>query len=110
MSPDEYPEEVIFIRSDQYSFVRQGIPSIYVDTGNSSTDPSVDVKARLREFRQTHYHLPSDQADLPIHYPSYARLVRVEARIVLSIANNHARPQWLPGDFFGETYGRPKGR
>ena len=33
LSPDPMPEEVVFVRSDQYMFVRQGVPSIYIDTG-----------------------------------------------------------------------------
>ncbi|MCC7198257.1 MAG: M20/M25/M40 family metallo-hydrolase [Gammaproteobacteria bacterium] len=110
MSPDEQPEEVIFVRSDQYSFVKRGIPSLYLDNGNGSTDASVDVKARTKEFLRTNYHMPSDQASLPIHYPSLAKLARVNARIALAIANERRRPAWLPGDFFGEVYGRPNGR
>lgn len=110
MSPDAQPEEVIFVRSDQYSFVRQGIPSVYIDNGPLSSDPTVDAGARFKEFLRTHYHMPSDQTNLPIHYESLARLARVNTRMALSIANTRARPQWLPGDFFGEAFGKPNGR
>lgn len=33
LTPDPMPEEVIFIRSDQYSFVRQGVPSVFLVGG-----------------------------------------------------------------------------
>ncbi len=105
-APDEMPEEVIFVRSDQYSFVRQGIPAIYVDTGAMSSDPLVDAAALRRQFLLRDYHMPSDEITLPIHWPSLARHARVNARLGLAIANDDGRPAWLPGDFFGETFGR----
>ena len=52
------------------------------------------------------YHMPSDSVALPIHWPSLARLARVNARLTIAIANADERPRWLPGDFFGVTFGR----
>lgn len=105
MMPDPDPAEVTFVRSDQYSFVREGIPALYVDAGAKSSDPAVDPDAVFRQFLLRDYHMPSDQADLPIHWPTLASLARVNARIGLAIANDPKRPAWLPGDFFGETFG-----
>ncbi len=105
MMPDTEPAEVFFVRSDQYSFVREGIPALYLDQAAKSSDPTVDPDAVFREFLIRDYHMPSDQADLPIHWPSLASLARVNARIGLAIANDPVRPSWLPGDFFGETFG-----
>ncbi len=105
-TPDPAPEEVVFVRSDQYPFVRAGIPAIYPDHGALSSDPAVDAAAVLRQFMLEHYHMPSDSAALPIHWPSFARLARFEARLGLAIANGDAKPAWLPGDFFGEIFGK----
>lgn len=41
VSPDPHPERVLFIRSDQYSFVRQGIPSVFPHSGIKSSNPNV---------------------------------------------------------------------
>ena len=30
LAPDPVPEEVLFIRSDQYSFVKKGVPSVFL--------------------------------------------------------------------------------
>ena len=103
--PDPTPEEVSFVRSDQYPFIRAGIPAIVVRPGALSADPAVDAKAVQRNFRLNHYHLPSDSAALPIHWPSIAQNAEVIARLALTIANADARPEWLPGDFFGKTFG-----
>ena len=104
--PDATPQEVYFVRSDQYSFVRQGIPAIMVDTGALTSAAGVDAAAVTRRFMLEHYHMPSDSTALPIDWPSLARLARVNARLTLAVANDAARPRWLPGDFFGEKFGR----
>jgi hypothetical protein len=104
--PDPSPEQVFFVRSDQYSFVREGIPALYIDDARVSSDPSIDAEAVFREHLLKHYHMPSDDMTLPVHWPSFARLARVDARIGLEVANAPQRPAWLPGDFFGETYGK----
>jgi Zn-dependent M28 family amino/carboxypeptidase len=104
--PDQTPDEVLFVRSDQYSFVREGIPALYLDDAKLSSDPSVDPEAVFREHLRVDYHMPSDDMSLPIHWPSMAALARVNARIGIAIADDPQRPSWLPGDFFGETFGR----
>lgn len=104
--PDQTPDEVLFVRSDQYSFVREGIPALYLDDAKLSADPAVDPEAVFRDHLRVDYHMPSDDMSLPIHWPSMAVLARINARIGIEIANDPARPAWLPGDFFGETFGR----
>jgi len=41
LSPDPLPQEVVFIRSDQYSFVRQGVPAVFPVPGFKSSDPKI---------------------------------------------------------------------
>ena len=103
--PDPTPEEVSFVRSDQYPFIRSGIPAIVVRPGALSSDPAVDARAVQRQFRLNHYHMPSDTIALPIHWPSLAKQAQVTVRLALAIANDDAAPAWLPGDFFGKTFG-----
>lgn len=106
LSPDPLPEEVVFIRSDQFSFIRRGIPAVYLKGGTVAVHGDVDGKALLSGFLSTHYHQPSDQLDLPIDYPSAARLAALNAAIGEAIANADERPRWNDGDFFGERFGR----
>jgi len=107
--PDPTPEEVSFVRSDQYPFIRNGIPAIVVRPGALSSDPAVDAQSVQRQFRLNHYHMPSDTVALPIHWPSLAKQARVTARLARLVADAEARPQWLPGDFFGRTFGASRG-
>ena len=39
LAEDPIPEQVLFIRSDHYSFVRQGIPSLFIKSGFKTGDP-----------------------------------------------------------------------
>jgi hypothetical protein len=106
LSPDPHPEEVPFIRSDQFSFVRRGIPAIALQSGNQSKDSKIDVAALKQEFRERHYHQPSDDLSLPMDFNAAAELTRVHRRLVIEVANAPSRPQWRPGDFFGKTFGK----
>ena len=104
LTPDPIPEESIFRRSDQYSFVRKGIPAIYLDPGFNSRDPDIDSVAMRTDHRQNHYHRPSDDLSRPIDWDSAVRFTRANARIGWAIANDDARPTWNEGDFFGDKF------
>lgn len=105
LMPDPYPDEVYFIRSDQYSFVRQGIPSVYLAEGIGSSDPAVDGRAVLDAFFADHYHHPSDDLSQPIEWETALRFARTSVRIGYRIAMEEQRPTWNEGDFFGEKFG-----
>lgn len=106
ISADPFPEESVFVRSDQYAFVRQGIPAVYLDTGIVAKDPAVDGKKLFADFLATHYHQPSDDLSQPIHWPTAARLADLNLRIGLMIANDPQRPTWNEGDWLGNKFGK----
>ena len=66
LTPDPKPEEVRFIRSDQFSFVKEGIPAVAFKAGMQSSDPSIDGAAMLDDFLRNHYHQSSDDLDSTI--------------------------------------------
>ncbi len=105
VSPDPYPEEVRFIRSDQYSFVKAGIPAIHLKPGNKSTDPSVDGARMTRDWLRTIYHSPHDDLSQKFDFASGARYAETNLRLVKAVANAPRCPEWTKGDFFGETFG-----
>ncbi len=109
VSPDPMPEENIFVRSDQYSFVKQGVPSVYLMPGFTSADPAINAKEIFQTFLQTHYHQPSDDLSLPMDRKAAGMFLRVNRQIIESIANDPRAPTWRPGNFFGDTFGRSHG-
>ena len=104
LAPDPMPEENFFIRSDQYSFVRKGIPALYLDTGTRSADPDVDAESIYNEHLQNHYHEPSDDASRPVDWDSAVRFARANARVGHQVATDAGRPRWNEGDFFGDRF------
>ncbi|SES66158.1 M28 family metallopeptidase [Thalassotalea agarivorans] len=104
LSPDPMPEQSLFVRSDHYSFVKEGIPSVFLMTGFKSQDPEIDGGEVFRDFLKNHYHQHSDELDLPINYDAAARFAEVNFMIGLEIANGDERPQWNQDDFFGKTF------
>lgn len=104
LSADAAPEQVKFIRSDQFSFIRRGIPAIVLTGGYQPRNASVDLDDIRRQFLAAHYHQPSDDLSLPIDYPTAADLARINVRIVLGVANAANAPRWSNGDFFAEKF------
>ncbi len=99
--PDPLPEENFFVRSDHYSFVRAGIPSVSLDLG-----PGGPGAAAGKEFLDKHYHQPSDEVSL-IDWTQGLRFVKLNHAIASALANADARPTWNKGDFFGTLYKGP---
>ena len=106
LTPNPLPEENLFVRSDQYSFVRQGIPSTYLKPGLQSTDPDIDAEAMFQEHRLNHYHTVSDDLNRPVDWDSVERFTRAHIRIGQAIADNPERPTWNDGDFFAIRFAR----
>jgi len=100
LSPDPQPEQGFFTRSDQYSYVLAGIPAVYLDLGFANGGDAAQGTV-LTE----HYHQPSDEAGL-IDFDVLARFTGVNYLIARNVANMEERPMWLPGDFFGMTFGK----
>jgi Zn-dependent M28 family amino/carboxypeptidase len=106
LTPDPFPEQNIFIRSDHYRFVQQGIPAIFLVTGPNSRDGETDTQQIFEGFLKEHYHRPSDDLNLPINYQAAARFTRINTRIGQIVANQSKPPSWHEGDFFGDTFKR----
>ena len=104
LSPDPMPEEVVFVRSDQYSFVRKAVPSVFVVSGFESGSEELDGEAEFRRWMRTVYHTPGDDMLQDIDFDAGARFARVNFLITWLVANDPERPAWNPGDFFGEKF------
>ena len=104
--PDPAPEEVVFIRSDQFPFVRQGVPAVFpVLSGAREVAPG-DSLSPMQRWRRTIYHSPQDDMTQPMDMESGARFMRMQFLLALDVANATARPTWNRGDFFGDTFAK----
>jgi Zn-dependent M28 family amino/carboxypeptidase len=102
--PDQQPDEILYSRSDQFSFVRQGIPAIWLDSSIESSDPDYDGPAITEDHLKKHYHKPSDDMTRPIFWDETLAFIRANARIGWGIGNDDARPTWNDDSFYGNLY------
>jgi Zn-dependent M28 family amino/carboxypeptidase len=100
--PDHMPEQVRFVRSDQYNFIRQGIPALHVKYGLKSSDSLTDLSGVINDYTKNIYHKPSDELNNLFDFEAGAVYVRLNFLISYSVANQDSRPTWNEGDFFGE--------
>lgn len=98
-SPDPDPAQAIFVRSDHYRFVQQGVPSVFLWPGQAGAG-----KAAYADFFAKHYHKPSDEVSLPLDWAQGVRFVDANYAIAREIADGPDRPRWNKGDFFGMLY------
>jgi hypothetical protein len=109
LSPDPMPEETGFIRSDQYSFVQQGIPAVEIGDGIESIDAKIDGLKVQKEWLVTKYHTPLDNMDQALDYSSGAKAAGVNFLVGYDVAQQDATPTWNKGDFFGDKFGARHG-
>jgi Zn-dependent M28 family amino/carboxypeptidase len=95
---DPLPDRNSFIRTDQFSFVREGIPSLAFKFGFAKDTPEFQIE---HEWRATRYHSPNDNLQQPGVLKNEAvKLDAFVAAIALKVASADARPEWLPTSIF----------
>ena len=105
ISPDPMPEVVAFIRSDQYSFVLQGVPSIWIVDGIHATDPSVNGMEVNKQWTDTVYHTPLDSMNQPFVWESIVKATVMNFMVGYQVAQHDQAPAWNANDFFGTSFG-----
>ena len=97
VQPDPEPLRNVFIRSDQYNFIRHGIPALKVDVGFDLGSPEQKI---FKDWLTHRYHAPSDDVNQPVDLSAAALYEAIVRQLLISVANADARPQWKPESFF----------
>jgi Zn-dependent M28 family amino/carboxypeptidase len=95
--PDLQPLRNSFIRSDQYNFVRHGIPSVNVEISFIPGSPQQQI---FKDWLTNHYHAPSDDTNQPIDLSAAALYEEIVRKLLITVANSDARPHWKADSFF----------
>ncbi len=98
------PEENFFIRSDQYSFVKQGVPALAISEGFKTVDPSLDGKKIQVTWETTRYHTPQDDMAQPLNFNAARLCTQVIFAVGYEVAEDPHRPTWNPGDIFAQRF------
>jgi hypothetical protein len=94
---DREPERNIFIRSDQYNFIRHGVPAVFF---KFDADPGTPEDQALKTWLKERYHGPADDTAQPVDKAAAARFDRYVLTVADRIADAPARPQWKTPSFF----------
>jgi Zn-dependent M28 family amino/carboxypeptidase len=103
--PDPQPEQLGFVRNDEYSFVRRGVPAISLEEGFHAKDPRVDGKKIADDYIRLHYHAPSDDMSQPLDFDASVQFMQINFLVGYDVAQTPQRPAWNQSDFFGKTFG-----
>jgi Zn-dependent M28 family amino/carboxypeptidase len=95
---DPLPDHNIFIRTDQFSFVREGVPALAFWFGYAPNTPEFQL---VVHWLNTRYHSPSDDLQQPgIFKEDAVKLDEFVAALALRVADADTRPDWLPTSVF----------
>ena len=100
---DPEPNENRFVRSDQYSFVMNGIPALHIKYGTKTNVPGFDLVEFVKKWRTKYYHQSADGMDGIFDFTAAKVYVQLNFLVSYSIAQTTVRPSWNEGDLFGST-------
>ncbi len=94
---DPEPQRNSFIRSDQYNFIRHGIPALAMKVGFEPGSPEQKI---FKDWLTQRYHAPSDDLDQPVDRAAAAKYEEIIRGMLLNVADRMQRLQWKPDSFF----------
>ena len=94
---DPEPLRNAFIRSDQYSFIKRGVPAIKADVGFELGTPEQKI---FKDWLTNRYHAPSDDVKQPVDLQAAAQYEEFTRRVLVETANASSRPKWKVESFF----------
>ena len=94
---DPEPQRNRFIRSDQYSFIRAGVPALALKVGYEANTSEAAIERRWIAER---YHAPSDDLNQPVDRTAADAFIDVVRRLAIRVANRPDRPRWNDSSFF----------
>jgi Zn-dependent M28 family amino/carboxypeptidase len=97
MIPDPLPDRNVFIRTDQYSFVREGIPALVFKFGFAKGTREFDIE---RDWRSNRYHAPSDDLGQPLLKDEAVKLDDFVAALARRVADAEGPPRMAGPQYF----------
>jgi Zn-dependent M28 family amino/carboxypeptidase len=94
---DKEPEHNRFIRSDQYSFIKKGVPALAFKFGWVPGSPQEKI---FKAWYAERYHGPSDDLSQPVDLVAAAQFNAILEKLVLRVADADQRPEWKSDSFF----------
>lgn len=106
VSPDPFPEQAMLIRSDNFSFIQQGVPAISLTVGFQKDGSASGGQALWNTWMHERYHQPGDDMSQAIDFGAGEQFAKLNFLISYLLVQDDKAPSWNPGDFFGGKFGR----
>ena len=101
IKPDPEPEKGFFYRSDHFEFAKQGVPSLYIDSGTEYVGKDSAYSQQKRdEYTNNDYHKPSDQVKPDWDLSGAAEDLQALFQVGYRVAQTDRWPEWKPGTEF----------
>jgi Zn-dependent M28 family amino/carboxypeptidase len=97
VQPDPEPQRNAFIRSDQYNFIRHGVPALAMKVGFEKGSPQQTI---FKDWLTQRYHAPSDDLEQPVDLAAAGKYEDVIQGLMMRLAGSAGRPQWKQDSFF----------
>jgi Zn-dependent M28 family amino/carboxypeptidase len=94
---DKQPDHVRFIRSDQYSFIKKGVPSLAFKFGWL---PGTPEEKHFNDWYKERYHGVKDDVTQPVDAAAAAQFNKILEKLAQRVANADSRPAWKSDSFF----------
>ena len=98
--PDPMPDEKIFYRSDHYSFVERGVPSLML-LGAPGGEKELWMN-KIKEWEKGDYHQPGDKIQTYWVWEGAETVAEVMGVLGWRLSEAAAMPTWLPNSRFGK--------
>jgi Zn-dependent M28 family amino/carboxypeptidase len=103
--PDQAPEQGSYYRSDHFSLAKAGVPAFSIKQGHEVRGkPQGWGEAKSTEYREKHYHQPSDEFDPTWNFSAATQIARLAIWLGYEAAQAPELPMWLAGEeFYAKT-------
>ena len=104
LRPDPESEKGFYYRSDHFNFAKQGVPALYIDSGEEFIGkPAGYSKTKRDEYTSIDYHQPSDQVKPDWDLSGALEDSQLLFTVGYRVANADRLPEWKPGNEFRAT-------
>jgi Zn-dependent M28 family amino/carboxypeptidase len=100
---DPQPQRNRFIRSDQYSFIRAGIPALALKIGYLPDSPQAEID---RKWFAERYHGVGDSPSQPVDLGAIGAYQEYIKRLSVQVANRKVAPRWNDSSVFAKVGAR----
>lgn len=110
LRPDTQAEKGFFFRSDHFNLAKEGVPALYVKTGQDAIDkPAGWIDQQREDYTVRRYHKPADEYDASWDVAGSIEDLQALYAVGERVANESRWPAWYPSSEFRAAREKSRG-